>query len=215
MKSIFSTENIVGLVILLAVVVSVIGPTDLVQKIGWGREDDSLSQEQVQTASVLDSLKVTEDFEEMKEVYEITIENLEAKIEELKSQEPETKTIVKEVPIEKIVIKEVVKETICDPTVPNISSIQTIRGDGLISIKWKTDKYTKGKVVISGGDIVGEKEISSVFSSAKEHRVNFVDPTIQKTYYYQIYATTVERGKELGSATRQGSFYVAPLFEND
>ncbi|MFC1756903.1 hypothetical protein ACFLZC_01985 [Patescibacteria group bacterium] len=180
-----------------------------------------------QTASVLDAVETIDYVGSLEREgltipeYELIIRNLEAKIEKLESLSSDVKeiTITKEVPVEKVVykevVREVVKETVCDPTIPIISSVEFVPGINPTSIKWKTDELTKSKIFISGGDIVDKIELPSVFPVAKGHRVAVDGLQLKTRYYYEIQATTIERGKEKGSAVKQGSFFVTPDIEEE
>ena len=205
--------NILKVFIVLLFFTILINPFKYLKDFDW----NSWNKLKVQTASIL--LATMEENESDKTEtqnlkYENIIENLEAEIEELKLKEtcttdPETKVVIKKVPVEKIVYKEVIKETACDPSIPIISSIKILTGLDPTSIKWETNKLTKSKVIITSNEMVGKKEVNSIFPTAKGHRANIEGLQPKVRYFYEIYATTIEKGKELGSARATGSFFVS------
>ncbi|MFC1625327.1 hypothetical protein ACFL1O_00380 [Patescibacteria group bacterium] len=138
------------------------------------------------------------------------IKNLEEQLENLLAEGPEIKEIIKEVLVEKIVIKEVIKEVVkevpCEQDAPQITSIEVVPDINSAIIKWGTDRLTKSEVVVTGGGIVGQKIISSVFDLASNHRVNVTGLKANTSYDYEISATTIRSRKMLGTTKKSGSF---------
>lgn len=147
--------------------------------------------------------------------YEEIIQALKDEIEKLKSQEPKTKIkeVIKEVPVEKIVVREVIKKEECNYNTPYIKFVDVTTTANSAIIKWETDKVTKSEVSINGGSFAEPTIFPSAFGSASKHRVDINSLTPLTFYNYEIRAFVIKNGEVVGTAKKSGGFATTQVEE--
>ncbi|PIS13323.1 MAG: hypothetical protein COT67_02315 [Candidatus Tagabacteria bacterium CG09_land_8_20_14_0_10_41_14] len=158
-----------------------------------------------QTANVYSGLSP-----EKEQKYISTIEALEQELNEWKSRDPEIKetikTITKEVPVEKIVVKEIVIKEPCNYNIPIIKYVNAVPEANSAVIRWETDKLTKSEISIWGGGFAEPEIFPSAFPTATHHRVTITGLNPLTLYRYEIRAYTMKNGEILGESKETGAF---------